>query len=791
MKISESWLREWVNPRLDTQAVCEAFTMAGLEIEGITPVAPDFKKVVVGEVLETKSHPEADKLTLCKVAIGKKVQLDIVCGASNVRAGLKVAVAVVGAELPDGMKIKPVKLRGEPSEGMLCSAVELGLAENSEGILELSADAPLGEDLRNYLGLDDKIIEVSITPNRGDCLSVRGLARELGAATTAKVTPINIIETVKKTRDTLSVTVKDTDGCPHYVGRVVRNVNLEAKTPVWMIERLRRSGIRSIHPVVDVTNYVMLELGQPMHAFDLDKIDQGIWVRLAKKGEEIVLLDGSKQTLDGRTLVIADKKNPLAIAGVMGGIDSSVTLLTKDIFLESAFFAPQTIARQRQYYNLNSDSAYRFERGVDPVIQRQAIERATALIQEIAGGEAGPITEARHVKSMPKNRDIKVTDENIKNVLGISIPAVDVKRILTSLGFDCRRQADKWVVLPPAWRFDMSLPEDVIEEIARQYGYDKIPMEPMSGVLQPAHIAKEESGYAHIRNTLSNLGFHEIISYSFINKDLHAELFDDKPLELLNPITVDMSVMRTSLWPGLLSTLLYNKSRQQHRVKLFEVGACFAGTMSKLKHIPRVAGLVAGENVPEQWGVKPQQVDFYDLKGSVDSLLASLSPGVAFSYRQAEHKSLHPGQTAEIYLDNRKVGIIGALHPLVAQALDVKDKAYLFELDLAEITDFAPPACREVTKFPEIRRDLAILLDQTIPSVVIQDTIRGVAGDWLNECFIFDVYQGKGISPGKKSIALAMVLQHPSRTLVDSEVVELTDRVVHELRDKLGAELRS
>lgn len=791
MKISETWLREWVNPKSDIDAVCEAFTMAGLEIEDVAPVAPEFNKLFVGEVLSTSKHPEADKLTLCKVSVGKKTSLDIVCGASNVREGLKVAVAVVGATLPGGMKIKPVKLRGEPSEGMLCSASEIGVAESSDGIMELPEDAPVGESLREYMQLDDRVIDISITPNRGDCLSARGLARDLGAATKSRVTPVNIIETVKKIRDTLAVTVKDVEGCPHYIGRIIKGVNLKAITPVWMVERLRRSGIRCVHPIVDITNYVMLELGQPMHAFDLDKINEGIWVRQSKKGEVIELLDGSKQTLDNKTLVIADKKHPVAIAGVMGGNNSSVSLETTNIFLESAFFAPQAVARQRQYYNLNSDSAYRFERGVDPAIQREAIERATALIQDIAGGDAGPITTVKNVKSMPKNRDIKVTDQCIKDVLGISVPAVDVKRILTALGFECKRQADKWVVLPPSWRFDIKLPEDVIEEIARLYGYDKIPMQPMSGILQPVHAAKEDSAYQEIRNTLSDLGFHEIISYSFINKNLHEMLSDDEAYELLNPITAEMGVMRTSLWAGLINTLLYNKNHQQHRVKLFEVGACFERSKGRIQHIPRVGGLISGDDVPEQWGKQPRPVDFYDLKGSVDGLLAALAPGLKFDYELGEHKALHPGQTAEMYLGKTQVGLIGALHPSVAQALDLKEKAYLFELDLRKIGDFAQSGYKEVTKFPEIRRDLAILLDQAVPSVVIQDTIRDVAGDWLNGCFIFDVYQGKGISPGKKSIALAMVLQHPERTLVDGEVVELTDRVVRELREKLGAELRS
>ena len=680
MKISETWLREWVNPSLDRAALCSALTMAGLEVEDASPVAAPFSGVVVGAVLRAYQHPSAERLNVCKVSVGNSALLNIVCGADNVKEGMKVAVAVDGAELPGGLIVKPTKIRGMDSEGMLCSGRELGMSDDASGILALPIDAPVGKDLRQYLLLDDCVIDVSITPNRGDCLSVRGLAREVGAITNIPMAPVKIIEAMKKNRDAIPVNIINTSACPHYVGRIIRNVKVDAETPVWMRERLCRAGIRSIHPVVDVTNYVMLELGQPMHAFDLSKIQDGIDVRLSKKGERISLLDGTAQELDDNTLVIADKKHPLAIAGVMGGIDSGVTLLTQDVFLESAYFTPEVIARQRQHYNLNSDSAYRYERGVDPLIQRQAVERATALILEIAGGEAGLVVEASSHEAIQKKRDIRLQDSKITQLLGVAISSVDVKRILTALGFVCRRESDKWIVNPPSWRFDMTLPEDVIEEVARLYGYDKIPMQPMTGVLGYMRDAEECDPNLQLRSTLCALGFHEIISYSFIDKKLQALLDPNEPSrELMNPITAEMNVMRTNLWGGLLNTLGYNKSHQQHRLKLFEIGACFLSRNGELQQVPRLSGLISGPMFPEQWGMPDRQADFYDLKGLVDTFLGGIYHGKPIQYRPESHPALHPGQSAAICLgDDRRVGIIGAIHPSIQRDLGLKDRVFVF-----------------------------------------------------------------------------------------------------------------
>lgn len=792
MKISEKWLREWVNPHMDSNALCQALTMSGFEVEEAVPVAGTFNNVVVGLVKTIQKHPEADRLNLCEVDVGAKDLLKIVCGADNVRIGMKAPVAKIGAQLPNDLEIKPAKIRGIASEGMLCSARELGMSEDSSGLLVLPDDAPIGNDLREYLQLNDIAIDISITPNRGDCLSIRGISREIGAITNSNVTPVKIIEAVKKSRDVIPLHISETNGCPHYVGRIIRHVKADAVTPIWMKERLRRSGQRSIHPIVDVTNYVMLELGQPMHAFDLAKIKGGIQVRLAKAGEKIALLDGSTKELTANTLIIADHHDPLAIAGVMGGIDSSVTLNTTDIFLESAYFSSATIAKQRQEYQLNSDSSYRYERGVDYKIQREAIERATALILEIAGGDAGPLIESCTHETLPKKREIRLSDSKIVALLGATIPSVDIKRLLTALGFTCKREADKWTVLPPSWRFDVALIEDVIEEVARLYGFDKIPMQPMIGELHlPKHV-QENITYQNIRDALATLGFHEVITYSFIDRNLHEAISPNTPFrEVKNPITAEMSVMRTSIWGGLLQTMQYNKARQQHRIKIFEIGACFKDVGGKTEQTTQLAGLISGSLFPYQWGHKDKQVDFYDLKGTLEILFAGLYPKLNLTLKPEEHPALHPGQTAAIILNGAKIGLIGSLHPLLAQLLDVKEKAYLFEIDLSLLPSVTITPPKEISKFPEIRRDLAILLKETIPAVVIQDTIRLTAGDWLKECFIFDVYQGQGVPPGLKSVALAMILQDQSQTLVDEDVVVLTDRVVRALKDQLGAELRS
>jgi len=793
MKYSESWLREWVNPTITRDELCNTLTMSGFEVEEAVPAADAFTNVVVGEVLTLAKHPDAERLSVCEVTTTGNNKLQIVCGATNVTKGMKVAVAMIGAKLcASNSTITQTKLRGVDSYGMLCSAQELGLSDDHEGLLELPASAPLGEDIRKYLKLDDYIIDVSITPNRGDCLSVRGMTREISAITKTALTSPTLLQVKPAIKDELSVTVKAAKDCPRYVGRVIRGVKADAETPVWLKERLRKSGVRSISPVVDVTNYVMLELGQPMHAFDLGKIKQDIIVRQSKKGESIALLDGSTKELNAETLVIADHDNPLAIAGVMGGMDSSVTLLTTDIFLESAFFKPETVARQRQHYNLTSESAYRFERGVDPTIQREAIERATQLILEMAGGKAGPVIDVIEKNALPATLKITLNKDKVTQVLGVDIPNTEIAAIFKRLNFQfATKNKNAWEVTVPSYRFDISLPEDLIEEIARLYGYDNIPTHTITASLQ-VHQQVEEDDYVNaLRFALADVGYHEIVSYSFIDKKWQ-QLFDPEqtPFELVNPITADMSVMRTNLWPGLVNTMLYNKSRQQHRVRLFEFGTAFIPKGEDIAQEVRVGGLATGLAQQEQWGAPAREVDFFDLKGDVENLLQQA--GVAGAvFKPDSHPALHPGQSAGIYYQQEKIGMIGALHPSVLKALDINAKVFVFELNLALFKSRTLARFQETSKFPENRRDIAILVSQTIPAADIQATIERSAGDWLKDSFIFDVYQGKGIAPGLKSVALALVIQHPTRTLIDAEITDLVNSVINALKEQLGAQLRS
>lgn len=792
MKFSEKWLRKWVNPKLTRQALCEKLTMSGLEVEELLPVASEFSGVVVGEVLQVNKHPEADRLTLCDVSIGGPAVLKIVCGAANVAQGIRVPVAIIGAKLPGDLTIKPAKIRGAASQGMLCSAKELGLSEESDGLYILPADASLGMDLRKYLELDDYMIDLSITPNRGDCLSIKGLAREVSTLTNSRVSTPDIKPIKAKIKDKLSVSIKTEAGCPRYVGRIIRGVNAQIASPIWLRERLRRSGLRSISAIVDITNYVMLELGQPMHAFDLDKVDKEIRVRNSKQGEKLLLLDGSEQTLDSDTMLIADSKKPLAIAGVMGGLESGVTTLTQNIFLESAYFAPKTIAQSRQKYQLNSDSAYRFERGIDPDTQREAIERATQLVLEIAGGEAGTVIEVASKKHLPKVRHIELAKDKIERVLGIAIPDKNVASIFKALGFTCKSKKSGWAVSVPSFRSDIALAEDLIEELARVYGYDKIPVTNLHGELLAAEAHDGGEMQQGLRQILCDLGYHEVITYSFVDKKLQ-QLLDpaNTAKTLLNPITADMDVMRTNLWPGLLTALNYNTSRQQNLVRLFEFGACFVGDGKKLTQPVMMAGLLSGPAAPEQWGVPSRTVDFFDMKGDLNHLLNRFGFKSGVEFAPAEHPVLHPGQSASISLFGKKIGIIGKLHPSLRQKLNLSGDIYLFELSVASLVLPATSMLREISKFPEIRRDIAIIVRDTVPAAAIQGTIIECAGSWLKDVFVFDVYQGKGITPGCKSVALGIVLQDSARTLVDEEVADLMQRVVTALKGQFGAELRS
>lgn len=791
MKFSENWLREWVNPKITREQLAAKLTMAGLEIESLEPVAEKFTHVVVGQVRRVEKHPEADKLQVCEVDIGSDKPLTIVCGAQNVKPEIKVPVALPGAALPHQINIQMTKVRGVTSEGMLCSAKELGLAEESEGLYIFPDNSPLGRDVYEYLQLDDYVFDVSITPNRGDCLSIRGIARDVAALTDAKRISHKTPEMITTNKDVIPVTITEKNACPRYVGRVIRGVRADAASPLWLRERLRRSGIRSISPIVDVTNFVMLEIGQPMHAFSLDKISGGIEVRHANAGETLTLLDGTTAKLDAETLVIADKKKPLAIAGVMGGVDSSVTLLTQDIFLESAYFTPMTIAKTGRRYHITSDSSYRFERGIDPMIQRRAIERATQLLMDIVGGEPGPVIEAVHDDVLPRPVVIKLRQKRINQILGFQVESKFIEHYLERLTFRLEKISEGWNVNVPARRSDVTKEIDLIEEVARLYGYEKIPCHQPVGALQVEMNSEATLSLRQLRDAFCHLDYHEVITYSFIDKKTQA-LFDPErtPKALLNPMTAEMAVMRTSLWPGLLNTLLYNLNRQQTRVRLFETGLCFLPEGETVRQEMMIGGLIYGSASEEQWGIPTRLVDFFDLKGDLINIIKLTRSESLFELKPSVHPALHPGQTAQILRNGNVVGALGALHPALLQDFKIDQPVFVFELFLSEINQGVIKKYTALSKFPEIRRDIALLIDQTVPVEEIQGTMKMLGGELLKEVKLFDVYQGKGITPGKKSIALALTLQHDSRTLVDEEVAGFMERLITALKGKFNAELR-
>jgi phenylalanyl-tRNA synthetase beta chain len=794
MKFSESWLREWVNPALSTQELAEQISMAGLEVDGIDAIAGEFSGVVVGHVVECGRHPEADKLQVTKVDIGSGELLDIVCGAANCRQGLKVAVATVGAVLPGDFKIKAAKLRGQPSNGMLCSLSELGMAESSEGIIELPADAPLGKNIREYLQLDDNAIEVDLTPNRADCLGMLGLAREVGVLNKLDVCRPEIAAVAPTIDDQRAITLQAAKACPRYLGRVIRNINVGAQTPLWMVEKLRRSGIRSIDPVVDVTNFVLVELGHPMHAFDLAKIDGGIVVRLAKPEEKLVLLDESEVTLNPQTLVIADEQKALAMAGIFGGLHSGVTKDSRDIFLESAFFAPTEMAGRARQYGLHTDASHRYERGVDPELQRTAMERATSLLLEIVGGEAGPVIEAKSDEHLPKAAQINLTRQKLDRILGIHIDTATVTEIFRRLGFAVAEQADSWQVTVPTYRFDISIGEDLIEEVARVFGYNSIPnVAPVASLAMRDHREADISVHS-LRDLLVDRGYQEAITYSFVDPKVQQVLFPGvEALVLPNPISADMSAMRLNLWPGLLQAVQYNQNRQQNRIRLFEYGLKFipdAQAEGGVRQVPVIGGLIVGSYGNEHWTMQERAVDFYDVKGDVEALLSKTSATDEFSFAKGEHSALHPGQTAAVLRNGQQVGLLGALHPEAERKLGIKGKAFLFELELGAFGDKHIVSAQEISKYPANRRDLAIVVKSDVRFSDILATIRKVGGNQLVDLKLFDVYTGQGIVDGMKSLAIALTLQDKTRTLEDKDIQQVVASVVQALGDEFNATLR-
>ncbi|MGE7094615.1 phenylalanine--tRNA ligase subunit beta [Pseudomonas fulva] len=792
MKFSEQWLRGWVNPQVSRDELVARLSMAGLEVDSVTPAAGQFSGIVVGEILATEQHPDADKLRVCQVSNGQET-FQVVCGAPNARPGIKIPFAMIGAELPGDFKIKKAKLRGVESFGMLCSAAELQISEENDGLLELASDAPVGEDIRQYLSLDDASIEIGLTPNRGDCLSIAGLARDVSALYDVPVTRPLVPAVAAAHDEVRPVEVQAPAACPRYLGRVIRNVDLSKPTPLWMVERLRRSDVRSIDAAVDITNYVMLELGQPMHAFDLAEINGGIRVRMAEEGEKLVLLDGQEVALRADTLVIADHTRALAIAGVMGGEHSGVdTAKTRDLFLESAFFEPISVAGKARSYGLHTDASHRYERGVDSQLAREAMERATALLLEVVGGEAGPIAEAVSEQHLPSIAPVTLRAERIAQMLGMEMDPAQVEQLLNNLGLATEADgAGQWTVNVPSHRFDISLEVDLIEELARLYGYNNLPVRYPQARLAPQARPETRGELPNLRRLLVARGYQEAITYSFIDPKLF-ELFSPgvEPLLLANPISSDMAAMRASLWPGLVKAVQHNLNRQQDRVRLFESGLRFVGQLGNLAQEPMIAGVVTGSRLPEGWANGRDTIDFFDVKADVEALLGYSGALDDFTFVAGKHPALHPGQTAEIQREGKVVGYLGALHPELAKALDLDRQVFVFELVLADVVEGRLPKFSELSKFPETRRDLALIAGRDVASQDVLDVIRDNAGEWLTDLRLFDVYQGKGIDPDRKSLAVGLTWQHPSRTLNDDEVNTTLHTILTSLEQRLNTTLR-
>lgn len=794
MKFSELWLREWVNPAINSEALSDQITMAGLEVDGVEPVAGAFTGVLVGEVVECGQHPNADKLRVTKVNVGGACLLDIVCGAPNCRTGLKVAVATVGAVLPGDFRIKAAKLRGEPSQGMLCSFSELGISDDHDGIIELPLDAPIGTDIRDYLQLNDNIIEISVTPNRADCLCISGVARDVGVLNRVELTAPDMSPVAATIDATLPIRVDAPQACPRYLGRVIKGINVKAASPLWMREKLRRCGIRSIDAVVDVTNYVLLELGQPMHAFDLNRIEGGIVVRMAEEGETLTLLDGKKAKLSADTLVIADHHKVLAMGGIFGGEHSGVNEETQDVLLECAFFSPLSITGRARRQGLHTEASHRYERGVDPALQYQAMERATRLLRDICGGQAGPVIDVTHENELPKRATILLRREKLDRLIGHAVPSEQVSDILRRLGCQVIEQGDDWLAVAPSWRFDMDIEEDLVEEVARVYGYNNIPDVPVRTDLVMTKHREADLTLKRVKTMLVDHGFQEAITYSFVDPKMQALLHPgEEALILPNPISVEMSAMRLSLWTGLLSAVVYNQNRQQTRLRLFESGLRFVpDTAANLGICQDVmlAGVIAGYTHDEHWDLARKPVDFYDLKGDLESVLELTGKLSEIQFRAEANPALHPGQSAAIYLHGERVGFIGVVHPELERKLDLNGRTLVFELEWNKVASRAVPQAREISRFPANRRDIAVTVAENVASEDILAECKKVSANQIVGVNLFDVYRGKGVAEGYKSLAISLVLQDTTRTLEEEEIAATVAKCVEALKQRFQASLR-
>ncbi len=791
MKIVESWLREWVDPDLDSEALEHQLTMLGLEVDGVDIEGAGLDGVVVAEVVAVEKHPDADRLSVCKVSAGGQETIDVVCGAPNVRAGMKSPLAVPGITLPNGVRLRNSKIRGVVSNGMLCSAVELGLGEESDGILELGDEAPAGMPLSDYLGLPDTVFDLDLTPNRGDCFSVLGVARDIAALTGSPLKSPDIAPVDATIEDTLPVEIPLPEGCPSFAGRLIRNIDPAARSPLWMLERLRRAGLRGISPVVDITNYVMLELGQPLHAYDASRVRGAIRPRLAEQGETLTLLDEKDVAVNADTLVIADDSGAIGLAGIMGGLSTAVSSATTDVFFEAAFWPQAFMAGRARSYGMHTDASLRFERGVDFDGQGRAVERATQLLLEIAGGDAGPLVHQVAATYLPRREPISLRRVRVSELLGLDVADDVVAGVLARLGLAVSDSDDGWQVIAPSYRFDIASEVDLIEEIVRIHGYDAVPeiTEIAASPLRP--VTESLVDLDRVSATLVARDYEEAITYSFIDERSNAPFAGGgSELVLSNPISSEMSVMRSSLLPGLASSAAANIARQQERVRLFEIGKSFHGTLEAPREVVRIAAVASGTALPEQWGSASQAIDFFDIKADLVAVLRLAGDISDVAFRPLEHPALQPGQAAAVLRNDKPIGIIGKLHPRVAKSLELKRDAYVFEVDAVQSLASAAPVAKPVSRFPVIRRDLAVLVSEDVSAEELIQAVASTAPELMRDVRIFDVYKGPGIEAGRKSVAISLILQETSRTLTDDDADAAQAAAVQKLRDAFGAELR-
>ena len=795
MRVSESWLREWVDPKATSEELAERLTMAGLELDEARPAAPTLDGVIVARIDVVDAHPDADRLRVCQVNTGTKNLQQVVCGASNARVGLVAALATEGTVLPNGLKIKAAELRGVESNGMLCSSAELGLDEDAEGLLELDENFELGKPLASELNLNDIIFDIDLTPNRADCLSMQGVAREVSALYQMPTKDVGLKAIDNDGDDTFAIEIDASEQCPRYCGRVLRDVNAAVATPIWMRERLRRGGIRSISIIVDICNYVMLELGQPMHAFDLDRLSDKIIVRLAHAKEMLQLLDGREIQLETDNLVIADSKGALALAGVMGGSASAVELGTKNIFLESAYFNPLAITGKARKFGLHTESSHRFERGVDPELAVIAIERATELIKTLAGGNAGIVNEVVDTSYLPKSAEISLALDSVQKILGIEIDAAEVKQMLEGLACEVQAiSATEFTVTPPSYRFDLSIDADLVEEIARMRGYDQMPTAQLSTCGNITAATHRGEAIYSLQQNFAGLGYSEAVTFSFTEQK-YCDLFTSTEAKLLaNPISSELSAMRTSLWPGLCLAADYNLKRQQPVVRLFEVGRKYLVQERGTEQVDVLAGIATGDVYPRQWALPVRPIDFFDIKGDLEWLFAHLGIDRHIHYQSSgQIVGLHPGKSMQIMFGSKCAGVVGVLHPNTATELNLPNRdVVVFELSLDEIMlQSSQTSFQAWSKFPAVRRDLSFIVDEAIPVQDLLDKLYSLQIKELQDIVVFALYQGKGVPEGRKSVSLGLILQDFSSTLTDQQVEQIMTNIISHLAESFKAQLRN